>query len=120
MRTSQLKELIRKAFDKVPFPGKISLHVAQAHDDYIYDKDAYYGKFDHRGQWQDIPAEHIENCPNALSYLEPDGLRYYLPAYMNLAYLYQSWSRSTSVFRNRECLKWAMSGHGRQRSGPKF
>ena len=82
MNKTELKQIITKAFDGVSYPQNITLHVAQVHDSYDYDNDAKWKQLDYIGRWQDIPNEHITRCCNALSYLEPDGLRYYLPAFM--------------------------------------
>ncbi len=39
-------------------------------------------KKDFFGRWQDLPSEHIKKCSIALSFLNKEGMRYYLPAYM--------------------------------------
>ena len=77
----QLIKEIEKAFDNVCQPEKITLHVAEAHDDYDYN-DEKYKHLDVRGRWQDVPKEHIEKCQMALNYVDNVGMRYYLPAYM--------------------------------------
>ncbi|MCR9142308.1 MAG: hypothetical protein NXI24_08645 [bacterium] len=82
MERAELIELIEAAFDGVPQPPELTLHVAEAHDDYDYDRDAEHRRKDHIGRWQDVPWEHIERCTCALSYLDPVGMRYYLPAHM--------------------------------------
>lgn len=76
-----LIEEIRSSFNNVDQPEKITLHVAQAHDEYDFD-DEKYSHLDFRGRWQDVPIEHIEECQEALSYVDKVGMRYYLPAYM--------------------------------------
>lgn len=73
---------IEQAFDGVEQPKQLTLHVAEAHDDYDYDNDAQHRRKDHTGRWQDIPTEHIKQYQSALSYLDKVGMRYYLPAYM--------------------------------------
>jgi hypothetical protein len=79
---SKIKNTIIQAFDNVSYPKNITLYVAQAHDNYEYDEDKKYKKNDFVGKWQDIPISHIEDCCCALSHLEPDGVRFYLPAFM--------------------------------------
>jgi hypothetical protein len=73
---------INEAFDGVEQPQEITLHVAEAHDDYDYNNNHTHRKKDFFGRWQDVPWEHIRACQNALSYLEKVGMRFYLPAYM--------------------------------------
>tara|TARA_B100001939_G_scaffold283511_1_gene252842 strand:+ start:24265 stop:24759 length:495 start_codon:yes stop_codon:yes gene_type:complete len=73
---------IELAFQGVPQPSEITLHVAEAHDNYDYGQDSEHRKKDFQGPWQEVPEEHIENCQCALTYLDPVGFRFYLPAFM--------------------------------------
>ena len=82
MNNNELIKAIQSAFADIKQPGKVTLHIAEAHDDRDYDNDPLYRKMDHIGRWQDLPEEHIERCQNALSHLDKIGLRYYLPAYI--------------------------------------
>ncbi len=77
-----LIQLIQEAFDGVDQPKKITLHVAEAHDDYDYDHDSEHRAKDFFGPWQEVPDAHIAACQCALSYVDAVGMRYYLPAYM--------------------------------------
>ena len=79
---NNIKNIIIQAFDNVSYPKNITLYVAQSHDNHEYDEDEKYKKSDFVGKWQDIPDSHIEDCYCALSHLEPDGVRFYLPAFM--------------------------------------
>ena len=78
----ELIALIVQAFDGVEQPEMLTLHVAEAHDDYDYDHDDEHRAKDFVGPWQNIPDEHIRKCQCALSYVDAVGMRYYLPAYM--------------------------------------
>lgn len=78
----ELISIIESAFDGVPQPKDITLHVAEAHDDYDYSNNAYHRKSDFIGPWQNIPEGHLQECQSALSYFDKVGLRFYLPAYM--------------------------------------
>ena len=89
MSIDHLIDIIEKAFDGVPQPRDITLHVAEAHDDYDYDHDKEHREKDYIGRWQDVPKEHIRRCQSALSYVDKTGMRFYLPAYM-IWYL-QNW-----------------------------
>lgn len=82
MNIEELIEIIEKAFDGVPQPEDVTLHVAQAHDNYDYDHDKEHRRKDHIGRWQDIPNEHIKKCQSALSFVNKIGMQFYLPAYM--------------------------------------
>ena len=82
MNREDLIAFIEEAFDGVEQPVNITLHVAQAHDDYDYDNWAIHAKKDFRGRWQDVPERHLALCQNSLSYLDETGLPFYLPAFM--------------------------------------
>jgi hypothetical protein len=73
---------IALAFKDVPPPADVSLHVAEAHDSWDYDRDAELRKQDCATRWEDVPDAHIERCENALAHLNAEGLRFYLPAFM--------------------------------------
>jgi len=75
---------IDAAFDGVPPPDADhnTLYQAQANDSY----EECDQSRDHFGRWQDLPGSHLQDCPSAMSYLDAQGYRYYLPAIMT-AYL---------------------------------
>lgn len=75
-----LRCLIEAAFDGVPppGPGSLSLYQAEAADSY----ETCGRERDHAGRWQDLPRQHLADCPTATSYLDAEGLRYYAPAIM--------------------------------------
>lgn len=79
----QLIEEIERAFWRVTREDGVTLHEA--------DIIAYYGtreqataarRLDTEGHWRDVPDELIERHYDALTCLDPNGFRYYLPAYM--------------------------------------
>ena len=74
---------IDRAFDAVPPPGVdgTTIRQAEALDDYR--RIGREGDFLRR--WQEIPDEELMACPCALSYLDDQGMHYYLPALMTLA-----------------------------------
>ena len=82
MIIEELINIIEIAFDATPQPKDITLHVAEAHDDYDYDHDKEHREKDFIGRWQDVPKEHIKKCQSALSFVDKIGMRFYLPAYM--------------------------------------
>ncbi|MBX2849538.1 MAG: hypothetical protein KTR16_14550 [Acidiferrobacterales bacterium] len=82
MNSEQLCSLIEEAFDGIERPEDITLHVAVAHDNYDYERDALHRKKDHVGRWQDVPHSQLRDCSDGLAHLDKYGLRYYLPAFM--------------------------------------
>lgn len=82
MDRAELIAFITKAFDGVPQPESITLHVAEAHDEYDYENDEMHRRKDFVGRWQDVPEHDIQSCQTALSYVDKIGMRFYLPAYM--------------------------------------
>lgn len=82
MDKQQLISFIEDAFDGVDQPKDITLHVAEAHDEYDYEHDVEHRSKDFFGRWQNIPKSHIKDCQSALSYFDKVGVRFYLPAYM--------------------------------------
>lgn len=74
---SDLLQQIKHAFEGVPQPKSRTLFVSEAMDAYTTPKQA-----DFLGQWEDIPDAHLEACPHALAYLDAEGMRFYLPAYL--------------------------------------
>ncbi|MEM6430015.1 MAG: DUF6714 family protein [Deinococcota bacterium] len=78
-----LMETIHSAFADVRRGEGISLHEAIAIDDYhpLAAQQAARAK-DTDTHWQDVPCDTIWRCESALSFLDADGFRYYLPAFM--------------------------------------
>lgn len=73
-------ELIDQAFDGVALPDSQhrTLYQAEAWDHYeLCDQSQ-----DHHGRWQDLPLQHLIDCPYALAHLDAQGMHYYLPALM--------------------------------------
>jgi hypothetical protein len=82
MLAEELINIIEIAFDGTQQPKDITLHVAEAYDNYDYSHDKRNYEKDYIGRWQDVPKEHIEKCQSALSFVDKIGMRFYLPAYM--------------------------------------
>ncbi|OHC21964.1 MAG: hypothetical protein A3J71_13270 [Pseudomonadales bacterium RIFCSPHIGHO2_02_FULL_60_43] len=82
MNIDELISTIEEAFGGVLQPQGITLHVAEAHDNYDYEHDEQHRQKDFMGRWQDVPIEHIEKCQAALSFVDRVGMKFYLPAYM--------------------------------------
>ena len=75
---------IERAFDGVSREDGITLHQAEAMDDYYKpaDRVAFARLKDRESRWQDVPDRDIERYRVILSYADAKALRYYLPAYM--------------------------------------
>jgi hypothetical protein len=75
-------EAIRSAFAGVP-RGCITLHEAEVLDSYGSDAERQKARrLDTEESWDRVPDRDIEGRTTALSHLDPEGWRYYLPAYM--------------------------------------
>jgi hypothetical protein len=83
---SQIGDLIAEitfAFDGVAREDGITLHEAIAIDDGATPQEQSAGRRpDTEQRWQDVPDDTIIACQSALSFLDPKGFRYYLPAFM--------------------------------------
>lgn len=85
----ELMEQISVAFANLPFPKDFyGIHCAEAADDYR-DPTEEERRLDRRLHWQNVTIEQLKRCPSALSFLRPDGYRFYLPAFMTLSLRYE-------------------------------
>ncbi|WP_298609166.1 DUF6714 family protein [uncultured Thiothrix sp.] len=84
----RLQNSIFTAFGSIPFP-RFGLKAARALDDWITDEDVLTKitlETDIHGEWWEIPAIELETYAyDAMCYLEPDGMLFYIPAYLNNA-----------------------------------
>jgi hypothetical protein len=84
-RRDHLLELIARAFADVK-PGKISAHEAEALDRYASEGERLAARArDPEEDWQAVPRATIIACAATFSFCDPDGWRFYLPAYMRHA-----------------------------------
>ncbi len=90
--------MISEAFSSVTRSGGVSLHEADVIDDYGSDEDRTEArKLDRDRTWQDVPSADIERFSWVLSFMDPIGFRYYLPAYMTWALKNYRNSNSASI-----------------------
>ena len=76
---------INEAFDGVSRGYGITLHEAIALDDYASQEERMAARRrDRETRWQDVTDQDIRECPSALSFLDPEGFRYYIPTFMIL------------------------------------
>ncbi len=78
-----LIEEITAAFDGVSREDGVTLHEATVLDDYgSLEERAEARKQDTEDNWQDVPEEDIRFNDAVLSFLDPKGFHYYIPAYV--------------------------------------
>lgn len=82
-RKQALIQEITVAFDGVSREGGVSLSEAWVIDDYgSAEERAEARSQDIESRWQDVPDEDIAHGYSCLSFLDPIGFRYYIPAYI--------------------------------------
>lgn len=87
MPRERMKAEIKKAFGSIPFPSHQGLRGSMAMDRYATDAEvrSITADKDIYGEWWDIPRQELRTCTLALSYLDADGVLFYLPAYLDMA-----------------------------------
>lgn len=76
-------DAVSEAFHGVAREDGVTLHEARVIDDYgSNDERAAARMLDTEKVWEDVPHADIEEYSEALSFLDPKGFRYYIPAYM--------------------------------------
>lgn len=76
---------IREAFGRVSFPSHMGIRAAMAVDNWVSSKEELIritSEEDIIADWWNIPYEELDECVLGLSYLDSDGIEFYLPAYM--------------------------------------
>ena len=83
MTSEEIIVKIEQAFAKVTRGDGITLHETDVVDACGSDGErAKARRKDTDKRWQDVPEKAIEDHQEALCFLDPEGFRYYLPAYM--------------------------------------
>lgn len=86
MTATDVIQEIERAFDGVTRDDGITLHEAVALDDYASDDGRAQARLlDTESRWQDVPDKDIEREYTIFSFLDDQGFRYYLPAYLTWA-----------------------------------
>lgn len=74
---------IESAFAGVRLEDGVGLKEGQGIDDY---EDEWvckkYRAEDEKDDWHSIPVENLDRCHSSLSFFDPKGMRFHLPAYM--------------------------------------
>ncbi|OJJ19936.1 hypothetical protein BKI52_15780 [marine bacterium AO1-C] len=85
MNQSDLIQQIKEAFAEVPKPyNHFGIYTARAHDEYEEPTEEEQAQ-DRMLDRYDLTPLQMHECYTALSFLEPAGFHYYLPAFMILA-----------------------------------
>ena len=96
-RQAELVERIGSAFADVGVGADTTLYLSgAAEDDYLPESfQAFLRAHEERQHWQRIPADVLFCLHDCFYYLEPEGVRFLLPAYMvaDLQYPSAGWSR---------------------------
>jgi hypothetical protein len=85
-KEEEIISAIRSAFSHVQRGQSISLHETDAIDDYADDNQRKKARLlDTDVHWWEIAPEQLEKFYSALFYMDAEGFRYYIPAYMTQA-----------------------------------
>jgi hypothetical protein len=83
MNKEELKDRIRKAFANVALGNGVGLREGNAADDYKTAADqAIERQSDEKHDWSRISTDDLWRYHCALSYMDPEGMRFHLPAYL--------------------------------------
>jgi len=101
METPTVAEVVRaieKAFDGVLRGNGITLHQADAIDDRASEEEQLQARrLDIDSRWQDVPDELIARFSSQLSFVDGEGFRYYIPAFMRWAITHYETSNSFTI-----------------------
>lgn len=79
----RLCDRIRAAFSGVRLGNGIGLRQAQGIDDHeVEAKCLAYREQDEKDDWTRIPASALNACYSSLSFFDPEGMRFHLPAFL--------------------------------------
>ncbi len=111
-KTDDAVKQIVDAFADVPLGTGVSLREADVIDDYgSDDQRAAAREKDEVDDWQRIPDENIENHSSVLCFMDDEGLRFHLPAYMQFTLCRyresESMSTDSTIYRlsDPDCIK---------------
>jgi len=83
MTSQELKNLISDAFRGVQLGSGIGLWEGEAIDDYKSDGEQTIERLkDEKLDWSRIPADALYRCDASLCYMDAEGVRFHLPAFM--------------------------------------
>jgi hypothetical protein len=100
MGRTELLKIIDEAFGRVTLGDGIGLYEAEAIDNYANDMKTLKARKKDReswNRWDEIPTEVIEAFYSALCFIDIQGMRFLLPAYMKFAVENYEKSDSASI-----------------------
>jgi hypothetical protein len=105
-REAERRELlcrIESAFGAVQLCGGLSLHQGRARDNYESPEGVAAARtFDTEVTWQEIPDAKVDRLGDALSFLDAEGFRFYIPRFMMFALEHSghssSWASAAPVY----------------------
>ena len=78
--------------------GSVTLHEAEIIDDYGTAAERLHARArDPEVNWPDVPDSSIQECPAALSFVDPVSWRFYLPAYMRFGLRHLREPRNSAI-----------------------
>ncbi|ODC02030.1 hypothetical protein A3197_21530 [Candidatus Thiodiazotropha endoloripes] len=100
MERAKLVAKIEDAFKGVLLGNGIGLYETEAIDNYANDKKMLQARLNDRDSWKkwtDVPVEVIEVSHSALCFVDAEGMRFLLPAFMKYAVMNYESSNSASI-----------------------
>jgi hypothetical protein len=86
IESERLINELKATFGAVSRGSGVTLHEAEVIDDYGSDDERASARLmDTDNSWTELPEELISDHPSVLGFLDTDGFRYYLPAYLTFA-----------------------------------
>jgi hypothetical protein len=96
--------------------GQVTLHEAEVMDVYGSEVERREARRrDPEDDWTTVPAASLEECPSALSFLDPESWRFYLPAYMRLALRHFGLPHNSAI---DQAIYFSRRGQAGTSSGP--
>ena len=87
---------IRRAFERTRLGNGITIHEADLEGCYTDDSERSHARAkDDEVVWSDVPDWKIERFPSVMPFFDPEGYRFYIPAYM--IWTLKNW-RTTDLF----------------------
>src|SRR6187401_152375 len=79
----RVADLVRRAFQGVTLGRGVGLSEGQAIDDYAdLATRAECRSHDEKFDWSRIPPSELNQCYSSLSFFDPEGMRFHLPAFL--------------------------------------
>lgn len=95
-----VRDLIQSTFSSIPRPSRVTKRVAIALDDKWYPNGKRCQELyalDLEQRWHDLTDAEIEEFCSILPWLDDEGFRFYLPAFMDYALRYYPWEDSRAI-----------------------